>query len=433
MFNRLFQFGAHAVVDVPRGIVRSRGGAATLALKGAGSYQHFEYVRSDAGGRYSLYGIDKQDADGWFGSERTNYWNNGHQDNRGFDSTDIGGIVVETLAPPSPSDHIRNVGLGAVMRLVNPSAFAGYAGQAAAVSNTLSMVLSFWVRRPDKGTVNASTCVVFMADSTDWYDAGGNKAGATQYEKHANGWYRVWAVVPPRADTNNRAQGLAVNGGVTLYVDLPQHERFSSSTPGPTEPIYTDSTADRARVQHVLECFLRGAAGHGPHLQAGAIAIACSPERSAAEHTFGQLLLYGDTDTNHGFILSDSEDRFSGWTRIATVTESFINAGDPGAFARHTPIGACYQWGMNGPGTGDYFLAAQGVRGGRVTAEFDLPALAAARLLVGGRLDGSDVASSAANARILLVAFFPRRPGPQACMKISRYMQEQAKAYWRWQ
>lgn len=431
MFKYLFDLGAIAVVHVPNGLVVSKGGKATLQLKGSGSYDHFQYLRSVGKGQYYKVAgaITVPDLDGWFGSDRTNYWNLTNPDNRGFTSLETG-VAVDLSDVVKPSDHIQASGYSIAPKLVNSGVTALGAGQSGAVSDSLSMVLSFWIRKPDQGPVSGADCHVHMSDSTDWTDP--NIAGTTQYEKFAHGWHRVWAVVPACSSTASRVQGLKVAAGVTIYYDLPQHERFSASTPGPTEPIYVGDSTDRARAQHVLEVFLRGAAGHGPHLQAGAIAIACNPDRDAAAQTFGQMLLYGDTDTNHGIHLSDSTDRLAGWTRIATVTEAFIDADGLGAFPRHTPIGACHQWGQAGPGAGDFFFAAQGVRGGRVTSAADLPALAAARLLVGGRLSGVDVASSAANARILLVAIFARKPGPQACMKISRFMEQKAKAYWRW-
>lgn len=433
MFKYLFDLGAIAAVHVPNGLVVSKGGKATLQLKGTGSYDRYHFDRTSGPGQYRKTGGDLVDKDGWYGSDRTNYWNLVTLNLRGFTSLEAGATVQNEVFVPNDW-IIGNLGSGYgpdAFRVVNGGVGFRGAGQSAVVSDTFSMVLSFWVRKPDKSTVSGTDCYVHMSDSAVWSDP--NIAGATHYEKFRDGWYRVWAVVPPCSSTAARVQGIKVAQGGSVYLDLPQHERFGASTPGPTEPIMTDSSADRARVQYVLECFLRGAAGHGPHLQAGAIAIACSPERAAVEQTFGQLLLYGDTDTNHGIVASDTSDRLAAWTRIATVSTAFIDADDPGAFAHHTPIGACFQWGQAGPGVGDYFAAANGVRAGWIQSAPALPALATARLLIGGRLSAVDVASSAANARVMIAAIFGRKPGHQACMKISRWMQEKAQNYWRWQ
>lgn len=429
----LFNHGAYAVVDVPARQILSRSGKVTSTTYGTFTDNWFSYNRGI--GRFEAHSALEIAKDGAFQSTRTNFWNNGGATDRGFLSVEAGGEITKAN-PAAETDHIRASppsGNAFTIQNTGVTVFRG-CGQNAGTSGTNSMIISCWVRKSDHSVVTTSDVRIHCGTASgDWVD-GNNRAGATLYEPLRDGWTRISAIVPTDGATTTVAQGIKLAPGLTLTVEFGQHERFITGTPGPTDPIPTDvaGNTDRVRGSVSLDINLRGVQGHAQHLKAGAIAVACSPDRDAIDQTFGQIVQYGIPDTNHGIVLSDSTDRIAGWTRIATVSTAFIDADDLSTFNKHTPIGACFQWGTRGPSTGDYFFAANGLKEGLVTTTTDLPSLSSARFAIGSRLDSSDVISSAADSRILYVAFFDRKPGRANCMLISKWMQDRARDFWEW-
>jgi hypothetical protein len=428
----LFNLGAVAVIDVPARTVRSRGGIVTLAAVGTFTDNWFSYSR--ASGKFEEQTGLVIPKDGAFQSTRTNFWNNGGAADRGFLSVEAGGEITKAN-PAALADHIRAAapgGNGFTIQNTGVTVKRG-CGQNAGTSATSTMILSCIVRKADRSVVaGADVHIHCGAASGDWVDAN-NRAGATVYEPIRDGWTRISASVATNGLTTTVAQGLKLAPGLTLLVEFGQHERFITGSPGPTDPIPTDVAAntDRVRGAMIAEAFLRGGTAAGAHYKQGAIAVAMNPDRSAAQQTFGQVVMFGTEATNHGIVLSDSTDRLAWWTRIASVTIAFIDADVLGSFASHKAIGACGMWGFKN-GDSEYFFAVNGKKEGIVTSATAHPALDPARFLIGGRADVSNVLSSLADARVRYVALFDKKPGRTACLKISKRMEQYAKEFYPW-
>jgi hypothetical protein len=432
ILSDLFDLGALAVMDLPARKLMSRCGA-SWTLKGGFTDAYYTY--DPYTGKYELQASAKLARDGALFSSRTNFWNNGGANDRGFLSVEAGGNIVKAN-PAAPADHIRaDAPSGNAFTIQNTHATDKRGcGQNAGTSGTNSMVLSAFVKKVGGGAITTADVHWHMGTASgDWVDAN-NRCGATKVERFKGDWYRVSAVAPTDGATTSVAQGLKIAAGLTLYVEFGQHERFVTGHPGPTDPIATDvsGNTDRVRNQLVIEAFLGGGGGGVKHFKAGGLALAFLPELPNASQIFGALMQFGDANDHHSLTLSDSSDGIGMQSQVGGVSQAFA-VGPAGGYTGHKPMGAAMMWGRNGGSGSEYFLAINGKGEGIITAVTSQPALNPARLFIGGRLDGTDVASSGANARILYAAILDKKIGRQNCCLISKRLQQYAKEFYLWQ
>lgn len=430
MIQQLFRLGARAVMDMPARKLWSRCGA-TFTLKGGFTDDYYQY--NPATEQFERQTAAAVPRDGAYFASRTNFWNNGGANDRGFLSVEAGGNIVK--ANPAPAaGHIRSdppSGNAFTIQNTHGSAKRG-CGQNAGTSSTNSMVVSAFVKKVGGGAItNADVHWHVGTASGDWVD-GNNRCGTTQVEAFKNDWYRVWATLPTDGATTTVAQGLKIAAGLTLYVEFGQHERYITGTPGPTDPIPTDvsGNTDRVRNQMVLELFLAGATDV-KHGGSGGLLVAFTPERTAGTQIFGALMQFGSATDHHSITLSDSSDRVAMQCQVGGVSVAFVAANLLGAYNAHKAIGAAMMWGKRGASS-EYFFSVNGLGEGVITNVTSHPNLSAARLFVGGRLDGSDVASSGANARIAYAAFLSKKVNRQDLCKMSMLLQKRMKELSPW-
>ena len=429
----LFKLGARAILDMPAKRIFSRNGVARQVAKGAVVDQFYHYDHRTQ--KFELATSPFVPRDGAFQTNRVNTWNNGGADDRGFLSVEAGGEITKAN-PAAPVGHIRGADTpsGNAFTIQNTGATVKRGcGQNAGQSATLSMFISCWVKKVGGGALTSADVHVHMGTASgDWVDAN-NRCGTTRFERFRDDWYRISATAPTIGVTTTVAQGIKVAIGTTLYVEFGQHERYSTSTPGATDPIPTDVAAntDRERAQVVLEAFLHGGTTAAKHPKCGAMAICFIPERLQVEQTFGSLLQWGSTTDKHELALSADNDTISYVATIGSSAEASILCTEMGVWAEKQAIGVVAFWGGKG-GLTEYFAAANGVSGGVITAADAHPALDPARVNVGGRLDGSDVASNAANARIMYAVLFDRKLTQQEACQVSKLLELRAKEYYLW-
>lgn len=432
MYDDLFKLGALAILDMPAKKILSPNGVVTQVAKGAVTDQFYAYNLYTR--KFELATSPFVGRGGVFQTSRVNSWNNGGANDRGFLSVEAGGEITKAN-PAAPADHLRDAPPGGNAFTIQNTGVTVKrgCGQNAGTSTTLNMYLSAWVKKVGGGTLDATDVHVHMgAGSGDWVDAN-NRCGATRFERFRDDWYRISATAPSDGLSTTVAQGIKIKQGLTLYVEFGQHERYSTSTPGATDPIPTDVAAntDRTREQAVLEVFVNGGTTPGRHAKGGAIAMALVPDRAAVDQTFGSLLQFGDVNTKHELALSADNDTVSYVATIGGAAEASILASGLGAYPAHKPIGVCAFWGARA-GSSEYFLAANGIGEGIIASADDHPGLDPARINVGGRLDGSDVASNAANAAIYLAVLFDKKMTRQEACYVSRLMERRAKELSPW-
>jgi hypothetical protein len=430
-FQELFDLGALAVVDVVEEIVMSRQGyaAPALTVKGVAGGEQYTYDRGLMKYRDPVVSVSPVGPKGNFHGTRNNAWNNANDSTRGCASRESTSLLVRENPTPLPTHILKDPpsNTAFLIKNISGSSYLG-TGQNAGTSSTLNMCISFFLRKLDGSVITTSDVIVWCGNaSSDWTT---NRAGATQIQHVVNGWYRVWAIVPFNGASTTVQQGFKMAPNTAFFVEMPQHERTNSSNV-PSEPIRTLDNTDRTREQRVLEVFLRGGTSNMKHLPHGALAVSFVPDYDYNQHEVSQLVGYGTTETSHALILSETSQRLAFWTRNASSTVNFMTAERLGAYAKHTPIGACGMWGMRGS-NGEYYLAVNGKKEDVVTSVVAVPSLTSARLLIGGRLDGSDVASAPAQGRIRAAAIFDNKPERAGCNLISKVMQELAEDFWPW-
>jgi hypothetical protein len=184
--------------------------------------------------------------DGFIPAQRTNYWNNSQDADRGFsdmDSLSLGypsiSMWAHYILDPS------SAGLVTTFQATNIGATVGRIYSEDTTSLTESRNFQVLLHRPGGGVINSSVASIWIA----WRDIDGegdppvpiftaHEGTPTTYRKiREDGWYVLDSSIPPKAaippaiTAPNYYYGVLIQPGYTVDVEMPTLEGYGASTP----------------------------------------------------------------------------------------------------------------------------------------------------------------------------------------------------------